>query len=428
MEIDTKEKTAHNTSVGADVRQSIQKDSDHSIPVSNVKHNGKMKNPTASPGEMSSKMQRMADPRYLQTITMTQLFQTSYQSRPPIVENLLHSGAYLLAGAPKIGKSFLVAQIAYHVSTGQELWEFKVHQGTVLYLALEDDFQRIQNRMFMMYSVNDTPNLHFATNAGKLGQGLDEQLENFMREYPNTKLIIIDTMQKIREVGGEAYSYASDYEIIGKLKQFADKYCICVLTVHHTRKQPAGDAFEMISGTTGLLGCADGSLLMQKKKRTALEATIDVVGRDQQDQILYLKKDPETQIWNLERMETEPHREPPDPVLEAVARLVNVSQPEWTGSPSELAAAVQADLAANALTKYLNVKSGRLLEEYHVSYENKARHAGRQVKLTYMPVEAPILEEVEDGRDGGDGCNGENATVQTTVAIVAAVAERNGSE
>ena len=428
MGIDTKEKTAHNTSVGADVRQSIQKDSDHSIPVSEEKHNGKMKNPTASPVEMSSKMQRMTDPRYLHTLTMTQLFQTSYQSRPPIVENLLHSGAYLLAGAPKIGKSFLVAQIAYHVSTGQELWGFKVHQGTVLYLALEDDFQRIQNRMFMMYSVNDTPNLHFATNAGKLGQGLDEQLENFMREYPNTKLIIIDTMQKIREVGGEAYSYASDYEIIGKLKQFADKYCICVLTVHHTRKQPAGDAFEMISGTTGLLGCADGSLLMQKKKRTALEATIDVVGRDQQDQILYLKKDPETQIWNLERMETEPHLEPPDPVLEAVARLVNVSQPEWTGSPSELAAAVQADLAANALTKYLNVKSGRLLEEYHVSYENKARHAGRQVKLTYMPVEAPILEEVEDGRDGGDGCNGENATVQTTVAIVAAVAERNGSE
>ena len=428
MGIDTKEKTAHNTSVGADVRQSIQKDSDHSIPVSNAKHNGKMKNPTASPEEMSSKMQRMADPRYLQTLTMTQLFQTSYQSRPPIVENLLHSGAYLLAGAPKIGKSFLVAQIAYHVSTGQELWGFKVHQGTVLYLALEDDFQRIQNRMFMMYSVNDTPNLHFATNAEKLGKGLDEQLENFMREYPNTKLIIIDTMQKIREVGGEAYSYASDYEIIGKLKQFADKYCICVLTVHHTRKQPAGDAFEMISGTTGLLGCADGSLLMQKKKRTALEATIDVVGRDQQDQILYLKKDPETQIWNLERMETEPHKEPPDPVLEAVARLVNVSQPEWAGSPSELAAAVQVDLAANALTKYLNVKSGRLLEEYHVGYENKARHAGRQVKLTYMTVEAPIFEEVDDGRDGGDGCNGENATVQTTVAIVAAVAERNGSE
>ncbi len=296
------------------------------------------------------------------------------------------------------------------------------------YLALEDDFQRIQNRMFMMYGVNDTPNLHFATAAGKIGNGLDEQLENFMREHPDTNLIIIDTMQKIREVGGEAYSYASDYEIVGKLKQLADKHCICVLTVHHTRKQPAGDAFEMISGTTGLLGCADGSLLMQKKKRTALEATIDVVGRDQQDQILYLKKDPETQIWNLERMETEPHKEPPDPVLEAVAKLVSAERQEWTGSPSELAATVQVGMAANALTKYLNVKSGRLLEEYHVGYENRARHAGRQVKLTYMLVEAPAFEVVEDGRDGSDGCNGENATTQTTVAIVAAVAERNGSE
>ena len=75
-------------------------------------------------------------------------------------------------------------------------------------------------------------------------------------------------MQKIREVGGEAYSYASDYEIIGKIKQFADQHGICVLTVHHTRKQQADDSFETISGTTGLLGCADGSLLMQKKKRT----------------------------------------------------------------------------------------------------------------------------------------------------------------
>ena len=287
MGIEPKEKTAQSTSVGADERQSIQKDSDNSIPASEAKCNGEMENLE----EMYRRMQRMADPRYLHTLTMTELFQTSYKSRPPIIENLLHLGAYLLAGAPKIGKSFLVAQIAYHVSTGQELWGCKVHQGTVLYLALEDDFQRIQNRMFMMYGVNDTPNLHFATAAGKIGNGLDEQLENFMREHSDTKLIIIDTMQKIREVGGEAYSYASDYEIVGKLKQFADKHCICVLTVHHTRKQPAGDAFEMISGTTGLLGCADGSLLMQKKKRTALEATIDIVGRDQQDQILYLKKE-----------------------------------------------------------------------------------------------------------------------------------------
>lgn len=239
-----------------------------------------------------------------------------------------------------------------------------------------------------MYGVEDSEKLHFATVANKIGNGLDEQLEYFMREHHDTKLIIIDTMQKIREVGGEAYSYASDYEIIGKLKQFADKHSICVLTVHHTRKQPAGDTFEMISGTTGLLGCADGSLLMQKKKRTALEATIDVVGRDQQDQILYLSKDPNTQIWTLDRTETELHREPPDPVLEAVARLVTPEQPEWTGSPSELAEKLNIGMAANALTKYLNIKHGRLKDEYGISYENKAKHSGRRVTLTLMPLDA----------------------------------------
>lgn len=385
--IDAKEKTALATSVGADERQSFQTKSDNSIPTSNTEINPQIENSQENLEEMYRKMQRLTDPHYLHTITMTELYQTAFRSRPPIIDGLLYAGAYILAGAPKIGKSFLVAQIAYHVSIGRKLWDFDVHQGTVLYLALEDDYQRIQSRMFMMYGVNDTPNLHFATVAGRIGNGLDEQLENFVREHSNTKLIIIDTMQKIREVGGEAYSYASDYEIIGRLKQFADKHCICVLVVHHTRKQPSGDTFEMISGTTGLLGCADGSLLMQKKKRTALEATIDVVGRDQQDQILYLSKDPNTQIWNLDRTETELHREPPNPTLEAVARLVTSEQPEWTGSPSELAETLDTGMAANALTKYLNIKCGRLKDEYGISYENKAKHSGRRVTLTLLPSE-----------------------------------------
>ena len=134
---------------------------------------------------------------------------------------------------------------------------------------------------------------------------------------------------------------------------------------------------------------------MQKQKRTALEATVDVAGRDQQDQILYLKKDPDTQVWSLEKTENELHKELPDPVLEEVARLVSPDSREWTGSPTELAEAMKAEMAANALTKYLNVKSGKLLDEYRVGYENKAKHAGRRVKLTYMMVDAPCYEVIE---------------------------------
>ena len=385
MTDEKKKMTAHGSSVGADDGQSISKTYENSIPTSGQKSNDEIVNSQDSLEEMYRKMQRMTDPRYLHTLTMTELFQTTYKSRPPVVEGLLYAGAYILAGAPKIGKSFLVAQIAYHVSTGQDLWGYKVHQGTVLYLALEDDFQRIQSRMFMMYGVEDTPNLHFATTAGKIGNGLDEQLENFIREHSDTNLIIIDTMQKIREVGGEAYSYASDYEIIGKIKQFADQHGICVLTVHHTRKQQADDSFETISGTTGLLGCADGSLLMQKKKRTGLDATVKVVGRDQQDQILYLKKDPQTQIWNLERLENELHKEPPNPVLETVAKMVTEV---WCGSPTELVSFLQIDMQPNTLTKHLNVNSGRLLLEHNIQYENTRTHAGRKITLTPVSEKA----------------------------------------
>lgn len=193
----------------------------------------------------------------------------------------------------------------------------------------------------------------------------------------------------------DSYSYSSDYEVIGKLKQFADRDGVCVLIVHHTRKQPAGDSFEMISGTTGLLGCADGALLMQKEKRTNSKATLEVVGRDQPDQRLYLSKDQESLVWVLDHAENELWKQPPDPVLEAVAKIVSADNREWEGSPTELAQAIQTDMAVNRLTKHLNVNASRLLEEHQVRYENKTKHAGRRIRLTYVVIEAPMVEVIK---------------------------------
>ena len=280
-----------------------------------------------------------------------------------------------------------------HLSSSK-WWDFGRKQGgmyvfTPTITAEHSDWYRgtadalYQNLDFLKRS--HEPYVVLASGDGKIGNGLDEQLKNFVQEHPDTNLIIIDTMQKIREVGGEAYSYASDYEIIGRIKQFADQHGICVLTVHHTRKQQADDSFETISGTTGLLGCADGSLLMQKKKRTGLDATVKVVGRDQQDQILYLKKDPQTQIWNLERLENELHKEPPNPVLETVAKMVTEV---WCGSPTELVSFLKIDMQPNTLTKHLNVNSGRLLLEHNIQYENTRTHAGRKITLTPVSEKA----------------------------------------
>ena len=248
-------------------------------------------------------LQRTSDPAYLHTVSMNELYRNVYQSRPPIIDGLLYPGTYLFAGAPKVGKSFLMAQLAYHVSMGLPLWGYPVHKGTVLYLALEDDHCRLQGRLYRMFGMDGTNDLLFAIYAKQLGLGLEEQLKKFVRQHPDTKLIIIDTLQKVREVGGDKYSYANDYEVVGKLKRLADDCGICLLLVHHTRKQQADDKFDMISGTNGLLGAADGAFLLQKEKRTDGSAILDVAGRDQQDQRMYLTKDKERLVWELERQE-----------------------------------------------------------------------------------------------------------------------------
>ena len=328
--------------------------------------------------DFQRRLDRINDPAYLHTLTLNELFETSYSSRPPIIGGLLYPGTYLLAGAPKVGKSFLVAQLAFHISTGQPLWEFPVQKSTVLYLALEDDYQRLQDRMFRMFGVESTEHLHFATCAKQLGSGLEEQLELFLHEHPDTRLIIIDTLQKVREVGGVSYSYASDYEIVGKLKTFADKHGICLLLVHHTRKQPASDKFEMISGTTGLLGCADGAFLLQKERGTTMNGTLDVVGRDQSEQRLHLVRDREHLFWNLDHLEAEVCEAPPAPLLEKLNALLTN---KWVGSPTDLVDLLEADQKPNTLSRYLNVNKSRLENEYGIEYQNNRTHGGRIIAL-----------------------------------------------
>ena len=374
----TKETAVLDASVGADAGQLSQT---HNINI--TESPADFNNNFEDPEEFMNRLQRLQDPTILNTVTYNQLMDEVLPYRRTLIEGLLGTGAYILAGAPKIGKSFLVAQIAYQVSTGQDLWDYKVHGGTVLYLALEDDTKRLQERMARMFGVGDTDRLHFATEAGMIGKDLDKQLENFMREHPDTVLIIIDTLQKIREAVGDSYSYASDYDVIGRLKQFADSYNICVLIVHHTRKQPAGDTFDMISGTNGLMGAADGALLMKKEKRTDSTATLDLSSRDNPDQKLYLEKNQDSLIWELDHAEAELWKAPADPILEKVGEIVNPDTPYWEGSSTELADLLQVDLAPNHLSKHLNVNSGRLRSEYSVCYSRVKKHSTRVIQLTY---------------------------------------------
>lgn len=375
MITETKEKTAINTPVGADVRQPNPNQLTESITDSPVESNENF-------DELKKKLRRMQDPAYLPTVTMTELYDTVYESKPPVIDGLFQNGTYIFAGAPKVGKSFLMAQLAYHVATGKPLWGYEVHQGTVLYLALEDGHERLQKRMYRMFGVEDVSKLHFAISAKQLGNGLDAQLEKFVREHPDTRLIIIDTLQKVRELSGETYSYRDDYQIIGQLKQLADRFQLCMLIVHHTRKSPANDEFDRISGTTGIYGCADGAFVLSKERRTDNTATLSISGRDQPDQCIHLMRDEETLQWNFDHADTELYKEPPDPLLEKVAALVTEECPTWQGSATELIAATGCEIQPNALTKRLNVNVSKLLCDYQIRYTNAHTKTGSRITLT----------------------------------------------
>ena len=369
-----KEMTAPVVSVGADTEQSSQNLTDNSLTDFDPDFKG-------SDDDFYREIQRRIAPDYLETVSMTTLYDTDFDGQEPLIDGLLYRGAYLLAGSPKVGKSFLMAQLAYHISTGTPLWNYPVHKGTVLYLALEDDYRRLQERSYRMFGTAENESLFFSVSAGQLGSGLDEQLTNFLREHPDTSLIIIDTLQKVREVGGDNYSYANDYQIITRLKALADSYGICLLLVHHTRKQQSDDKFDMISGTNGLLGAADGAFLLTKEKRTGNAACLDVSGRDQPDQRLHLFRNEETLAWELERVETELWKAPPEPLLEQVSAFLSSGGKEWAGTPTELASILGVDMKPNALTRRLNVNAGRLLNEYGIRYESCRNRIERTVKL-----------------------------------------------
>lgn len=234
----------------------------------------------------------------LSTIDADTLQSIPYAPLPFVVEDLLPQGLHLLAGAPKIGKSWLALWLCLCTAQGKPLWNFATKPCEVLYLCLEDSFQRIQSRLFDL-TEDAPPSLHFAVMAEQLHSGLVEQIEQFLKEHPVTGLVVIDTLQRIRTAGNEVNPYASDYRDIGVLKTLADRHRIAILLIHHLRKLNDDDPMNMISGTTGLSGATDSNFVLRKNKRGENTATLYCTGRDIAYRELSLEFNVENHVWNL---------------------------------------------------------------------------------------------------------------------------------
>ena len=227
----------------------------------------------------------------LKTVDAETLLSTPMSKTMFIVDGLISQGVNVISGASKIGKSWLMLWLGLQVAQGNSIWGLPTLQCDVLYLSLEDTQRRIKDRL---YNLTDSApdNLYFAVTSGLIGGGLEEQITDFLTEHPATKLVIIDTLQKVRDSkgsAGKAGMYGNDYDDISSIKRIADGFNIAILLVHHLRKlQDSDDPFNDVSGSTGIIGAADTNFIL-RRKRSENAATLLVSGRDVEYQELTLR-------------------------------------------------------------------------------------------------------------------------------------------
>jgi AAA domain-containing protein len=185
---------------------------------------------------------------------------------PPVrwtIPDILPEGLTLLAGKPKLGKSWLALSVALSIAAGGvALGAQPVAKGDVLYLALEDNARRLQSRARrLLTSMSETPsNIDFALEWPRLSVGGLACLEAYLKGHPNLRMVVIDTWARVAPPSGErrCSQYEGDYEALMPLKRLADTYHVSILAVHHLRKTGSHDVLDEIIGSTGVTGAVDG--------------------------------------------------------------------------------------------------------------------------------------------------------------------------
>lgn len=267
----------------------------------------------------------------------------------------------------------------------------------MLSLCLEDSLNRIQQRL--MDLTEDAPdNLHFATLSKSLSDGLCEQIEEFITEHPDTNLVIIDTLQKVRENSGESNLYATDYKDIGLLKALADKYLIAIVVVQHLRKQFDSDPHNMVTGSTGLLGAADGSYVLKRENVGDKDAKLYIKGRDVEEQILNIRRDEETNEWIFVSGDTPIVSSLKSEVFFPLLMNYLTAEKEFCGTASELSEKLGGGINGNVLTRKLN-RYEKELKNMGVEFTCNRTGKRRELLIIYDGNDDMTIETDDAGKE-----------------------------
>lgn len=229
-----------------------------------------------------------------------ELLSVSFPEPTWAVPGIVSQGLTLLCGPPKIKKSFMSLQICLAVAAGGRAFgSIPVERGDVLYAALEDTERRLQDRMRTQLAGDPPPegfDVWFA--LSRVGQGGLEELREWLTAHERARLVIIDTFQRVRSRRGKSGDvYDDDYEAVVPLKSVADEFNVAIVAVHHTRKMTAEDRQDMVSGSNGLAGAADTTLILAK---TPEGPALYGRGRDVEEMEHALAFDPAHCLWSIE--------------------------------------------------------------------------------------------------------------------------------
>jgi hypothetical protein len=231
--------------------------------------------------------------------TATELLAADFPSIQWVVPNLISVGLTVLAGAPKLGKSWLALCLSLAISGGGSvLGKIPVSRADVLYLSLEDTGRRLQNRLKQLQAAC-LDNLRFFTEwtTGTTG------LAVYLREHRNIRMVIIDTW--IRFLGPvDINDYGLSTRNAAALKAVADELNIAILVITHTKKGTSGKNYEGdwidgVIGSQGLSGAADSTIVL-RRGRGSRHAELLTTGRDITEQEMILSLDLDCGGWTIE--------------------------------------------------------------------------------------------------------------------------------
>ena len=271
-----------------------------------------------------------------------------------LIDKIIPTIGLAMLGAPsKYYKSYMCIDMALCVAEGMKFLGFDTKKSGVLYMDLESTKRRPKTRLEQILNGAECPdNLHIITAeqmVGRIGEGLENQIEWQLQEFPDIGFVIIDVLKKVRPAQKRGQSdYDRDYEDLGKLKEFADSRNICILVIHHTRKmKDPDDPFNELAGSAGVMGVLDAALVISKQKREDKDAKLYITGRDMPEQVLAIEFNRSTFRWeNLGDSEAVEHNKRVNEyrnskVVQVVKKLLAQSSGEVTVSAEEIIQASQ---------------------------------------------------------------------------------------